>query len=111
MDWIYQQKVRILFPLVNTDTSASRPTVLYVSAAATRIAAKAYKITTEDGLHGTMTMAYVIVTHPAIVVPSVVNIEGVLRVAYPGWGFGRVRQEVVTIFLSFGKAGLIRRVR
>lgn len=78
---------------------------------ATRIAAKVYKITAEGGLHGTMTVAYMLETQPAIVVPSVVRIERVLRVAYPGWGFGRVRQEVVTIFLSFRTAGLIRRGR
>jgi hypothetical protein len=82
-----------------------------VSAGPTRIAAKVYKITTEDGLHGTMTVAYVIEIHPAIVVPSVVKIERVLRVAYSDWGFGRVRQEIVTIFQSFGTAGLIRRGR
>jgi hypothetical protein len=81
--------------------------IIYVSAAATGIAAKAYKITIEDGLHGTMTVAYVIVTHPAIVVPSVVRIERVFKVADPGGGFGRVRQEVVTIILSLGTAGLI----
>jgi len=74
---------------------------IYVSATATRIAAKAYKITVEDGLHGTMTVAYMIVTYSAIVVALVVRIERVLRVACPGWGFGRVRQEVVTIFLKF----------
>jgi hypothetical protein len=82
---------------------------IYMSATAARIAAKAYKITVEDGLYGIMTVAYVIVTHPAIVVPLVVRIERVLRVVYPGWGFGRMRQEVMTIFLSFGTAGLIRR--
>jgi hypothetical protein len=83
--------------------------IIYVSAVATRIAAKAYNITVEDGLHGTMLVAYVIVTHPAIAVPSVVKTERVLRVVYPGRGFGRVRQEVVTIFLRFGTAGLKRR--
>jgi len=83
---------------------------IYVSAAATTITVET-KITVEDGLHGTITVAYVIATHPAIVVASVVRIEPVLRGAYPGWAFGRVRQEVVTIFLSFGMAGLIRRGR
>jgi len=33
------------------------------ASAATGIVVKAYKITTKDGLHGTMTVAYVIVTH------------------------------------------------
>jgi hypothetical protein len=80
-----------------------------VFAAATGVAAKAYKITAEDGLHGMMRRAYVIVTHCAIVVPLVVRIERVFRVADPGGGFGRVRQEVVTIILSLGTAGLITR--
>jgi len=81
------------------------------ASAATGIAVKAYKITTKDGLHGTMTVEYVVVTHAAIVAPPVVRIERVLRVACLGWGFGRVRRENVTIFPSFRTAGLIRRGR
>jgi len=54
------------------------------ASAATGIAVKAYKITTKDRLHGTMTVAYVVVTHAAIIAPSVVRIERVLKVACLG---------------------------
>ena len=73
------------------------------------IAAKANNIIAEAGLHGTMTVAYAIVTHSAIVVLSAVRIERVLRVACSGGGFGRVRQEVVAISPSIGTAGLMKR--
>jgi len=43
--------------------------------AVTRIIVKTYKITIKDGLHGTMTVEYVVVTHAAIVVPLVVRIK------------------------------------
>jgi len=77
----------------------------------TGIAVKAYKITIKDGLHGMMTVEYVVVTYAAIVAPLVVRIEWVLRVACLGWGFRRIRWENVTIFLSFRTARLIRRGR
>jgi len=50
----------------------------------TRIVVKAYKITTKDGLYGTITVEYVVVTHATIVVLLVVRIKQVLRVAYLG---------------------------
>jgi len=36
---------------------------------------KTYKITTKDGLYGTMTVEYVVVTHAAIMAPPVVRIK------------------------------------
>jgi hypothetical protein len=81
--------------------------IIYVSAVTTGITDKAYKITIKNKLHGTMTVAYVIVIHSAIMVPSVVRIERVFKVADPGGGFKRVRQKIVTIILSLGTARLI----
>jgi len=58
--------------LANYTTSAS---------ATTRIIVKAYKITTKDGLYGTMTVEYIVVTYAAIIAPPVIRIKRVLRVA------------------------------
>ena len=77
--------------------------------AITRITVKAYKITIKDRLYRTMTVEYVVVTYAAIVAPLVIRIKWVLRVAYLGWGFRRMRRENITIFLSFRTARLIRR--
>jgi len=50
----------------------------------TRIIIKAYKITTKDGLHGIMTVEYVVVTYAAIIAPLVIRIKQVLRVVCLG---------------------------
>jgi len=50
----------------------------------TRIIIKTYKITIKDGLHGTITVEYVVITHAAIIAPLVIRIKQVLRVAYLG---------------------------
>lgn len=60
----------------------------------------------EDGLHGTMT----VVTQPAIVVPSVVRIERVLRLAYR-IRFWTCATGSCGYFSRFGTVGLIRRGR
>jgi len=52
--------------------------------AVTGIIIKAYKITIKDGLYGTMTVEYVVVTHVAIMAPLVIRIKRVLRVACLG---------------------------
>ena len=58
--------------------------------AVTGIIIKAYKITIKDGLYGTMTVEYVVVTYAAIVVLLVVKIKWVLRVVCLDWGFGYI---------------------
>jgi cytidylate kinase len=62
-----------------------------INVSSATITAKANNIIVEARLHRTMTMAYAIVTHSAIVVLLAVRIERVLRVACLGGGFRRVQ--------------------
>jgi hypothetical protein len=73
------------------------------------VVGKAYKIISKDGLHGMMSMAYVIRIQCAIVVQLVARIERVLRVVCLDLGFGLVRQETAITSLGFETVGLRRK--